>query len=185
MTRVLFLAAAALLAQGPAPSAPQAAGPSPADLYHTGARAFVNGENGAARRAVEAGLARAPGDARLQALKDLVDQQDQEGGRQDGGQQDPSDNSDPGEQGQDGEQGENGEGSPDRPEDGQDAEPDQTRTAPPPQAAEGGAPPARPRGEMSAAQAERILDAVGGEERLLLRELRRAPSQRSRSDKDW
>jgi hypothetical protein len=38
---------------------------------------------------------------------------------------------------------------------------------------------------MSAAQAERILDAVGGEERLLLRELRRAPTQRRRSDKDW
>jgi len=38
---------------------------------------------------------------------------------------------------------------------------------------------------MTRAQAERILDAVGGEEELLLRELRRAPTQRSRSDKDW
>ena len=185
MTRVFFLiAAVALLAQAPAP---RPSGPSPADLYHQGARAFVDGENDAARRAVEAGLAAAPDDARLQALKDLIDQQDQEDDQEDGGQQDQSQNSDPGEQDQDGEQGEDGQNPPDQPEDGSgDAEQDQTRTAPPQQTTEGETPPpARERGQMSAAQAERILDAVGGEERLLLRELNRAPSQRSRSDKDW
>ena len=38
---------------------------------------------------------------------------------------------------------------------------------------------------MSRAQAERILDAVGGEERLLLRELQRRPTRSRRADKDW
>ena len=39
---------------------------------------------------------------------------------------------------------------------------------------------------MSRAQAERILDAVGGDERLLLRELRRQSQPRARrTDKDW
>ena len=54
---------------------------------------------------------------------------------------------------------------------------------------EGGPTPpggeAVPEGRMSRAQAERILDAVGGDERLLLRELRPKSSGGRRSDKDW
>ena len=178
---LLLLAAAALLAQ--AQTAP--AGASPADRYHAGARAFVDGEQARALREVEAGLAAAPDDARLQALRDLIEQQQQEQDDQDGGQQDQADNSDASDDGQDGDQGEQGQNPPDRPEDdGPEAERDQTQTGPSRDGEEAEAQPAEA-AEMSRAQADRILDAVGGEERLLLRELRRAPTQRRRSDKDW
>ena len=180
MTRsLLALAAVALVAQAPPPGQPD---PSAADLYHQGAQAFVDGDNAAALQAVDAGLGRAPDDARLQALRDLIEQQGQQDDSQDGGQRDPAENADPGDGGQEGSEGDEGTGEPGPPEDGEAAA-DQTRAAPPPQGDE--AQDAAPRGEMSRAQAERILDAVGGEERLLLRELRRAPTQRPRSDKDW
>ena len=187
MTRIaLLLAAVALLAQAPPPS-----GPSAGDSYHAGARAFVDGDNARALQAVEAGLRAAPDDAKLQALRDLIQQQQDEQDQQDGGQEDEAQNQDASDQGEQGDQGDDAESpsQPDRPEDGgQEAERDQTRTQDPSEAQAGEAPP-QPAGrepdEMSAAQAERILDAVGGEERLLLRELRRAPAQRRRSDKDW
>ncbi len=186
MTRLaVLLAAVALLAQAPPPR-----GPSPATQYHLGAKAFVDGDNARALAAVEAGLSAAPDDARLQALRDLIQQQQDEQDQQDGGEQDPqADNQDPGDEGGEGEQGEDGDSSesPGEP-DGPEAEQDQTRTQPPSEPSSGDAPPAPAAGEpdeMTAAQAERILDAVGGEERLLLREIRRAPAQRRRSDKDW
>ena len=185
MTRLaLLLAAVALLAQAPPP------GPAASERYHAGAQAFIDGDNARALQSVEAGLAVAPDDAKLQALRDLIQQQQDEQDNQDGGQQDDAQNSDPGDQGDDGQQGESGDQPPDQPGDGDDgpeAEQDQTRTASPQDAQSGEAPPdaARAPDEMTRAQAERILDAVGGEEQLLLRELRRAPSQRSRSDKDW
>jgi len=179
----LVLAAVALLAQAPPPGA------SPADRYHQGAQAFIDGDNARALQQVEEGLRRAPNDARLKALRDLIEQQQEEQDNQDGGQQDQADNSDASDDGQQGEQGENGQQPPPEEEDegGQEAERDQTQTAPPSQGGQGDEAqemPARP-GEKSRAQAEQILDAVGGEERLLLRELRRAPTQRRRSDKDW
>ncbi len=179
----LLLAAIALLAQAPPPGA------SPSDRYHQGAQAFIDGDNARALQAVDEGLRLAPNDARLQALRDLIQQQQQEQDNEDGGQQDQADNSDPSDDGQEGDQGESGQQSPPEPEDGdgQEAEQDQTRTSPPSQGGAGDEAqeaPARP-GEMSRAQAEQILDAVGGEERLLLRELRRAPTQRRHSDKDW
>ncbi len=182
---LLLLTAVALLAQAQAPR-----GPSPTEQYHVGAQAYIDGDNARALRAVEAGLAVAPDDAKLQALRDLLEQQQQEQDQQDGGQQDDAQNQDPGDQGDEGDQGEDGDQQEqDRPDDGgPEAEQDQTRTQQPDEAGAGDAPPqpaAREPDEMSAAQAERILDAVGGEERLLLRELRRAPTQRRRSDKDW
>ncbi len=192
MTRShLVLAGLVILASaGIAQTAP---GPSARDLYHRGARQFVDGEQAAALAAVDAGLAQAPGDARLQALRDLIQQQQDEQDNQDGGQQDQdAQNSEAGDQGE-GDQGENGQGPEDQTEkdgppseDGPEAERDQTNTAPPQSAAPGQAPPpAGQAGEMTATQADRILDAVGGEERLLMREMRRAPTQRRRSDKDW
>ncbi|WP_420455481.1 hypothetical protein [Rubrivirga sp.] len=185
MTRFAFLlAAVALLAQAPPPR-----GPSPATQYHLGARAFVDGDNARALAAVEAGLSAAPDDAKLQALRDLIQQQQDEQDQQDGGQQDQADNQDAGDQGDEGEQGEDGDRPPESPDEqeGPEAEQDQTRTQAPRDPSSGDAPPpaAGEADEMTAAQAERILDAVGGEERLLLREIRRAPTQRRRSDKDW
>ena len=187
--RLLALALAALATAGVAQTArgPQA-GPSPRALYHQGARQFVDGEQAAALASVQAGLRAAPGDARLQALRDLIQQQQDEQDNQDGGQQGDAQNQDGSDQGEDGDQGQDGQEY--QNQDGQDGGPeaarDQTGTGTPPPAQPGQAPPqAGTPGQMSAAQADRILDAVGGEERLLLREMRRESSQRPRSDKDW
>ena len=187
MTRfALLLAAVALVAQAQVPS-----GPSPTEQYHVGAQAYVDGDNARALAAVEAGLEAAPDDAKLQALRELIEQQQQEQDQQEGGQQDDAQNRQDGDQGDDGDEGEQGDQPtpPQQPDDGgQEAEQDQTRTQDPSEAQSGEAPPqpaAREPDEMTPSQAERILDAVGGEERLLLRELRRAPTQRRRSDKDW
>lgn len=180
---ILAALALALLAQA------QPAGRAEAQ-YHVGARAYVDGDDARALQAVEAGLEAAPDDPKLQALRDLIQQdQEQEQDDRDGGQQSPDQqNADPGEDGEQGDPGE-GEQEPEPPEneDGQEAERDQTQTAPPqnPQAGDQSPQASRAPEEMTRAQAERILDAVGGEERLLLRELRRAPTQRRRSDKDW
>ena len=189
MTRIaLLFAAVALLAQAQTPRP----GASPAAQYHTGAQAYIDGDNARALSAVNAGLAVAPDDARLQALRDLIQQQQDEQDNQDGGQQNQqADNSDAADQGDEGDQGENGDQPPpNQPDeqDGPEAEADQTGTQPPTDPTSGEAPPQPQMGEpdeMTAAQADRILDAVGGEERLLLREIRRAPTQRRRSDKDW
>ncbi len=181
---LLLVASLALLAQAPPPSA--------TNRYHQGAQAYVGGDNARALEAVNAGLALEPDNARLQALRDLIqqDQQEQED-QQDGGQQDENqNNSDPGEDGEQGdesESGENGDQGEQEPPPGEDeAEADQTNTAPqdPASGEEGQSAPAEA-GEMTEAQAQRLLDAVGGEEQLLLRELRRAPSRQRQSDKDW
>jgi len=177
MTRLLFLlAAVALLAQAPPPRG------SAVDLYHAGAQAYIDGDNAQALQSVDAGLAIAPDDPKLTALRELLEppEQDPQDGGQDQESEDPQD-------------GDEGEPNPDAPPqddpsgDGQDAKSDQAPNDPA-EAQSGEAPP-QPAGRepqaMTRAQAERILDAVGGEEELLLRELRRAPTQRSRSDKDW
>lgn len=182
---LLSLAVLALLAQAPPPGPPAEA------RYHAGARAFIDGDDARALASVEAGLALAPDDARLRALRDLIQQQQDQQDDQGGDQQDEADEQDAGDQGEDGDQGESGEQpSQEEPpgDEGPEAEQDQTRTESPSEAQAGEAPPqpaAREPDAMTPAQAQRILDAVGGEEQLLLRELRRAPSQRSRSDKDW
>ncbi|WP_412062142.1 hypothetical protein [Rubrivirga sp. IMCC45206] len=170
---LVLLASLALLAQAPPPQA--------SDLYHTGAQAFIDGDTGRALQAVQAGLALAPDDAKLQALRDLIEQQQDEQDEGGGQQDQPQD-------GGEGDEGEpEGEGDPPPGEGDSDAEADQTRTQD--QQAGAGEAPAQPtgtqQGAMTPEQAERILDAVGGEEQLLLRELRRNPSQRQRSEKDW
>ena len=110
MTRIaLLFVAVALLAQAQTPRS----GASPAAQYHTGAQAYIDGDNARALSAVNAGLAAAPDDARLQALRDLIQQQQDEQDNQDGGQQNQqADNSDAGDQGDEGDQGENGDQPP-------------------------------------------------------------------------
>ena len=183
------LIALALLAATVGIAQTRPAGPTPGDLYHRGAGLFVDGDDESALAAVEAGLARAPGDARLQALKDLI-LQSQEDAPQDEGQ-DPQDGQ--GEQNQDqGGEPEPQDQKPQESEDGQqgqrppEAERDGTAQQPPqnpgqPQQPQRAGQP----DEMTAAQAQRLLDAVGGEERLLLREMQRSTGQNRRSDKDW
>lgn len=181
--------------------------------YHEGARLYVDGEMAPAEAAVRAGLALAPDDAKLQALLDLIlqDQQDQDGDQNQDSEGDSGDDGQEGDdpedgEGEDGEQGSEGDepqdegdgGQPDEPGDAErdgtdqprnedgDNDSAETRGARP---GEGGDTPdgeAEPApGEMSRAQAERLLDAVGGEEQLLLREMRRAGSRLRRGDKDW
>lgn len=203
MTRLaLLLALAVPVALAQAPRGPAAGRDVPTERYHEGARAFVDGEMGRARAAVEAGLRAAPDDARLQALRALIEQQeeqDQQQGGQDQDRQDGGEDRDGGPQEQDGEDSPGDRRPP--PPDDPEAEQDQTRTQPQDpgdsdseetqggrQTGAGGAPEAEaeaPQGQMSRAQADRILDAVGGEERLLLEELQRRPTRGRRSEKDW
>lgn len=164
-----------------------------AERYHAGAQAFIAGNVAEARAAVDAGLQAAPDNERLQALRDLIEQEQQDD--QDGGQ---SEDASEGEEGQEGNPRQNGQ-NPNQPPppEGPEAEQDQTRTQPQEQdgqseagrqGGQGGdtdAEAAEPQGQMTRAQAERILEAVGGEEQLLLRELRRAPTRGRRTDKDW
>lgn len=159
--------------------------PRPTERYHEGAKAFIDGDNAAALAAVEAGLAVAPNDPRLTALRDLIQQQQQEQDQQDGGQQDDAQNSDPGDEGDEGDSSDQGSDPPPG-DDGQEAEADQTNTGDQDPTEAGQAPPSMGEpGQMTEAQAQRLLDAVGGEEELLLRQLRRAPTQARRTDKDW
>ena len=197
MTRLrLFVLTLALGAPVLAQQAPAAA-----DAYARAAGLFIDGEAEQAEAIAEAGLQQAPDDAKLQALLDLIRQQQPP---QDGDGNDPNDEGESSPDQQD-ENGEGGGNSPqDGPEDGgQEAEQDQTRTDPQdgegedesdrqPEGARPGEGGETPDGEapatpqrMSAEQAGQILDAVGGEERLLLRELRRRPTRMRRSDKDW
>ncbi|MDT0632401.1 hypothetical protein RQM47_01080 [Rubrivirga sp. S365] len=200
---LLFLASAALA------QSVGRGGPSPVETYHEGAQAFIEGDVAAASAAVRAGLQAAPGDEKLQKLRDLIEQEQEEQDQRRGGQQDQDAENEDSEGQRDDEGQSGGEGQQQPPEDDEGgAERDQTDTQTPPpggggeepddqegqqspgrSVGEGGPTPAGdgavPEGQMSRAQAERILDAVGGDERLLLRELRRSEARARRTDKDW
>ncbi|GAB5537597.1 MAG: hypothetical protein Rubg2KO_38460 [Rubricoccaceae bacterium] len=200
MTRLVLLTLALAI-----PVVAQQAPSSSPDAYDRAAGLFIDGDSENAEAAAVEGLRASPNDAKLQALLDLIRQQQppQDGGggeeQNDENQEQPEDPQDGGEDGSDGQQQQDAP-----PDERQEAGQDQTRTSP--QEGEGeesetpsepeGAQPGEgsdtpqtevpvPEGQMSAEQASRILDAVGGEERLLLRELRRRPSRMRRSDKDW
>ncbi len=201
MTRFLLLLAV-LVPVALAQRAPRGASDVAVERYHAGAQAFVDGDMARAEQAVDAGLRAAPNNARLRALRDLIEQDQDEQDQQQGGRgSDDAQNESGSEEGEEGDQGQGGQ-NPNQPPppDGPEAEQDQTRTQPQDPGQQQGGPGGRgdrqggqagdeaeavPQGEMSQAQAERILDAVGGEERLLLRELRRAPTRSRRADKDW
>lgn len=202
MTRLRLLCL--LLALATPVGAQQAPGSAPS-AYDRAAGLFIDGDNENAEAAALDGLRTAPNDAKLQALLDLIRQQqppqDDGGGQEqnDENQEQPDEPQDSGDNGSDGQQQQE---SP--PDERQEAEQDQTRTSPQDGNGEESETPSQPegtqpgdegdtpqnevpvpQGQMSAEQAGRILDAVGGEERLLLRELRRRPSTMRRSDKDW
>ena len=178
--------AAPALAQRAAPrgpaAPPEAGPPAAAERYHEAARLYVDGQNAPALAAAEAAVALAPGDARAVALRDLIRQQ-----------QPPSPQSEPPPDPPDDPNGgqnpppETPPETPDRPPPAPQQTPQnrpgsQDPQTPPP----GDAPPPAPgRAGMSREQAERILDAVGGDERLLLRQMRRAPSRVRTNEQDW
>jgi len=200
MTRLRLLLLTLTLA---APVVAQQAPSSSPGVYDRAAGLFIDGDSETAEAAAVEGLRAAPNDAKLQALLDLIRQQQppQDGGggdeQNEEDQEQPDEPQDEGDDGSDGQQQQNAP-----PDERQEAEQDQTRTSPQdgeesesPQQPEGAQPGEGgdtpqdaapvPEGQMSEEQAGRILDAVGGEERLLLRELRRRPSRMRRSDKDW
>ena len=202
---LLVLLASAALAQTAGRDVARRGGADPVAKYHEGAQAFIGGDVAAAAAAVRAGLQAAPDSERLQKLRDLIEQDQEEQDQRRGGQQDrDAENQDT-----EGERDDAGQSSgqgqqdpPDEQEPGAGRDRTDTQNTPPGESGEGqdgpegqgvgeGGPTpegdaAVPEGRMSRAQAERILDAVGGDERLLLRELRRQSQPRARrTDKDW
>ena len=199
MKRLLYLlafVAPLAIAQSASRSAPR---PSATDLYHSAARAYVDGENEQAVRDAERSLALNPDDPKTKKLLDLLRQQ-QPPQNGDGEQE----NDEP----QDGDEGEpqdqqSGGQNPDAPEEDDEARRDQTQQ-------EGGEPeeqerneqqgqqdPNPPSGErtpadtgqprpaqMSRAEAQRLLDAVAADEELLVEKMRR-PTRQRRSERDW
>ncbi|MEP0546671.1 MAG: hypothetical protein ABJF88_07055 [Rhodothermales bacterium] len=197
---LLFLAAAPAGAQ------------SVADYYHAAAQSYIGGENAEAERAAEAGLALAPNDAKLQALLDKIrernpddsggeeqqdeadEQRDGEGEEQDdaqSGEQEQEDKASDGEQ-DEGQQQE-GEQQPEEPSEQEPSEQQQSDAG-----AEGEQEPADPQGggttpspfdvkpgEMSRAEAERILRAVESDELELLRDVQRRRARPRYVEKDW
>jgi hypothetical protein len=179
----LTLASAQTAQRGPA-----------ADRYHEAARLFIDGETERAAQAADAGLAMAPDNARLQALRDLIRQQEQQDEQNQGDDGEPQ-TDDSGEQEQEGEGQPRDDGAGETPPEREQAPSD--RQQPPSQPQDGSdpadgdrqpgeAPPsAGDPNRMSRDQAERLLEAVAGDERLLLEEMRRAPSRVRRNEKDW
>jgi hypothetical protein len=118
-------------------------------------------------------------------------------GEQQGNGEDPQQNQGEGEQGAERPEDE-GDGAPsdeppqEPPERGEPPQPGREGAQPRPDAprpGEGGATPesmepVQP-GEMTQGEAERILNAVGAEERLLLRRIQRRPGEGRRVEKDW
>ena len=179
---LLLLAPALALAQrGPAapagpPAAPAAAmSPEAADRYHEAARLYVDGQTAPALAAAEAAVALAPGNRRAVALRDLIkEQQDQQNQQQ---QDQPQDQPQDGQQPPDPDGDDPGQPPPSG-QNGQQPPPDEGSPAPSDRAGE-------PRDGMTRDQAERILDAVGGDERDLLRRFRREPSRVRTNEQDW
>ena len=201
MTRLLFLFAF-LAPLALAQSASPAGGDSAADLYHRAASAYIGGENEQAVRDAERALAMDPDNARIQQLLDLLrqqqppqngegEQENQDNEPQDSDEGEPQDQQDGGqnpeppegddEAERDGSQQDTGQPEEQQPQDEQQGRKDQDRQPGEPTPADAGQP--RP-ATMSAAEAQRLLDAVAADEELLVEKIRR-PTRQRRSERDW
>jgi hypothetical protein len=183
-------------------AASPAQGQSSADAYfHEAARQYVADNVAAARRAVEQGLAVAPTDPRLLALRKKLEQgrRPQGGGRdssstgsQQGEQNEENDNSDDASKGgqtpSSEQSGDKQPGSQDDPSSEQDGAQSSSGGA-------GGKPGdadvrrqgqgGQPVDTLSRAQAERLLRALEGQERRLMRRLRTRSATSREVEKDW
>ena len=175
-----------------------------ASYFHEAAQQYVAGNRAAAQRAVEQGLEVAPSDPRLNALREKLKQQ----GEQPTGQQDSSatsssdrsqqnsdssssetseegDDSSPssGNQGneQSGEQNQSTAGTSQSGQQSGSFTPTDSSGQAEPRPRGGGAP----RDTLSREQAERLLRALEGQERQLLRELRTRSTTPRSVEKDW
>ena len=183
---------------------------SVADYYHTAARAYIGGENAEAEAAAEAGLALDPTDARLRALLEKIREKNQEGsgGEQeqedadqpDDGEGEPQDDAQRGEQEDETEQEGEPQDQQQEPQQGQQ-QPEEPSDQEPQGEQEGsaeGEQPADPQGgggqlgefegepgQMSRADAERILRAIESDELELLREVQQRRARPRYVEKDW
>ena len=210
MTRLLLLlllTAPCALAQD---SLPRPGGV--AERYHQAAGLFVDGQNEQAEAVAEDALALAPTDRKLQALLDAIRQEAPEapesgGGGEDEGEQgesEPNDAESAGEPPDDPsseDPAEQGEGESDAPQNDQVAESDATgaqqpdgedeRDAPDAEqdpSAEGAsstAPADLAPGQMTRAEAQRILGALDADEEALLQQVQRRNTPPKRVQKDW
>ena len=191
--------------------APSVAAQDVADRYHQAAGLFVDGQNEEAEAVAEEALALAPTDRKLQALLDAIRQESEDapesggGGEEAGqdGESEPNDSEnvgDPPDEPSSEDPSEDGRGESDLQDDqaadadatgaqqpdgeeerdGPDAEQDPT--------AEGASPttPADvPPGQMTRAEAQRILGALDAEEEALLQQVQRRNTPPRRVQKDW
>jgi hypothetical protein len=199
MMRLLGIGSVAVCLLAGAPVVAQ----STADAYfHEGAQAYVAGDRAAARRAVERGLEVAPTDPRLIALRTKLRQSGRPEGQRDSSatasgrrsqqsENAPSDEATEG--GEDPSPSEN-EGPPQSgPRDPASAEASRPGQRQASRRPTDGAPQAearrrgggRPVDTLSRAQAERLLRALEGQERQLLRQLRTRSARRQQVEKDW
>ncbi|MEM1056367.1 MAG: hypothetical protein AAGI52_12650 [Bacteroidota bacterium] len=195
MRRALFLV---FLIAAPVVLAQSASGPDAANLYHSAAQAYIEGETEQAVRDAERALSLDPENEKIQKLLDLLRQQqppdENEEGEQDENPEGQQDEGDP--------QDQQGGGETEPPEEQNEAErdgTDQDEGQPEEQgeAEQGRDQDRQPRdeptpadtgqrrpAEMSAAQAQRLLDAIAADEELLVEQMRR-PTRQRRSDRDW
>jgi hypothetical protein len=209
MTRTLYMVYTVGLVAGlllPGAASAQSPAPASADTYfHEAAQAYVAGNTAAAQRAVAAGLRVAPADPRLRALREKLRQ----GGRPQTGQDSSATqqgrrsgaNSDPASGG-----GADESSSPSSADDQGGSQPDPRRgNESPGESSQSGTsssasatadstarrPPrdrpgaGRPADTLSREQAERLLRALEGQERQLLRRLRTRSAERRTVEKDW
>ena len=183
--------------------------PGATEKYHNAAQAYVAGENEKAVQEAEAGLALDPDNAKLKKLLDLLRQQKPPQDGDEGQQDNESQSGDQGDKDQESDEGDQkGQNDRQRPQgddeakrdgtqqnQGQPQDPGQNPNDARGQNASGqdrpqpGSPTPGDAGQkraatMSAAEAQRLLDAVGAEEELLVSQMRR-PSRMRRSERDW
>lgn len=186
-SRLLFFLP--LLVFGPAVHSQQPSDPIAIaeEHYHEAAQAYLDGDNDRAERTAERGLTANPSNEKIKKLLDLIrQQQDPSAGAGNDDEQDESEEPSSDNQRQD--------DSSDRREDNQEQENiDSGQNAEESPRGEQGRPggnidtpssEAKPAsGPMTRAEAARLLDAVGAEERLLLERIHRAPTRNP--EKDW
>ncbi len=166
--------------------------------FHDGARLFVDAEIVQAEQVVNAGLAIAPDDAKLLALKELIEEEkEREQSSSDGSQQQEQEENRRQEQHNNSSSGDQAEETEnEQSETGEDQESEQQSPPQPdeePQDPEVGEPDERQRDaagqenseQLSRAQALRILQALQNEEEQLLREVQKVKGRPRRVEKDW
>lgn len=191
-----LLAAAPVAAQAPPDSSADA-------FFHEGAQQYVAGNRAAAQRAVEEGLSVAPGDPRLEALRQKLEQEGQPQNQADSASANNQEQSQQNANSSSSEASEEGQDDPSRSQqegnaqsgarEQSSAESSQPGQQSPSAASSGGASESTPRPRdggtpvdtLSRAQAERLLRALEGQERQLLRRLQTRSADRRSVEKDW